>query len=97
MAEINEALISGFLTYGKLEELEHDALELALVADILAADADYLSRAGVPEDSAQWRLCLYGMALHDYDHRDDPAAQQAYPLAVRLKIDQLKQSNFIYG
>lgn len=98
MAEISDELVAGFLQYAKLEELAEDEHELALVrGTFLPAAADYLAGAGVPEDSAQWRLALYGMALHDYDHRDDPAAQQAYPLSVRLKIDQLKQRNFTYG
>lgn len=98
MAQISEELVTGFLQYAKLEELAEDENELALVRNLfLPAAADYLAGAGVPEDNAQWRLTLYGMALHDYDHRDDPAAQQAYPPALRLKIDQLKQRNFIYG
>ena len=95
MAQISEDLVTGFLQYAKLEELAEEEDELALIRDLfLPAAADYLAGAGVPEESPQWRLTLYGMALHDYDHRDDPAAQQAYPLAVRLKIDQLKQRNF---
>lgn len=97
MANITSELVSSFLTYGKLEEIAEDEAEIALVRDFLRGAVDYLDGAGVPQSSPQWRLALFAMALHDYDHRDDPSAQQAYPLALRLKIDQLKQRNFNYG
>ena len=85
-------LLSFCLQYAKLEDLEGD--ELSLVSDtLLPAIIEYLEGAGVRQADAPWnlyKLVCGAMLLHDYDHRDDTQAQQAYPIAVRNKINQLK-------
>lgn len=90
--QLREELLNFCLQYAKLDDAEES--EQALVRDlILPAAVEYLEGAGVLQSTApeaSYRLVLAAMVLHDYDHRDDQNAQQAYPLSLRLKINQLK-------
>ena len=89
---IREELLDYCLKYARLDDADED--EKVIVSDlILPAALDYLEGAGVSQSSAPealFKLVLAAMVLHDYDHRDDISAQQAYPLSLRLKINQLK-------
>ena len=95
--QVSGELVTRCLQYCKLEEIQENEAELALFKDFMAGAASYLAKNNIPEDDPQYRLILFGMTLHDYDHRDDVQSIQAYPANIRLKIDQLKQTNFNYG
>ena len=96
-ATITADLVTRCLQYCKLEEIADNPDERALFIDFMAGAASYLAKNNIPEDDPQYRLILFGMTLHDYEHRDDVQSIQAYPANIRLKSDQLKQANFNYG
>lgn len=93
-------LVSRCLQYMKAEEIENNPAELSLVQDMLASAIEYLDAAGVKrleKTAARYDLLVCAMTLHEYDHRDDDKAAVAFPLTIRLKINQLKADSLIFS
>lgn len=97
---VSADLMHRCLKYMKAEEIEEDPDEFALVQALMTSAIEYLDAAGIKrldKTAARYDLLVCAMTLHDYDHRDDDKATVAYPLAVRLKINQLKIDSLIFS
>lgn len=65
----------------------------ALIQGLMAAAARYLDNGGIPEPEGEdelYDLCVKGLVLHWYDHRDDVGGETPVPQGLRPVITQLK-------
>ncbi len=83
-------------TYMRFDDLgledDEKAAEEAVIDELRQAAIQYLEANGVREREGDlvYDLAIKGMTLHDYDHRDDPALHEDYPLGTRSRINHLK-------
>lgn len=64
-----------------------------VISALHQAAVQYLTAAGItePDDDAElYWLCVWGLTLHYYDHRDDTGSESPFPLGLRPIITQLK-------
>ncbi len=83
MSDIQEAKL-----YMRIDEPDDDAL----VGSLYAAAEEYMRNAGILEDrgSYLYKLALWGLMLHWYEHPQALADGQQIPEGTRIIINQLK-------
>lgn len=83
MSDIQEAKL-----YMRIDEPDDDAL----VGSLYAAAEEYMRNAGVRADSGSYlyKLALWGLMLHWYEHPQSLADGRQIPEGTRIIINQLK-------
>ena len=94
MANISTAALAECKLFMKVDTDADDAV----IKLMMAAAIEYLRNAGIAESwSELYKLCVYALTLHYYDHRNDLDTDKVMPAALHAKITQLKMDSFVTG
>ena len=95
----DEAAVAACMAYMQKTAGE-DPADDVLVQTLMTAAAEYLKGAGIyrtAETASRYDLCLWGLTLHWYDHRDSVGSELSIPANLRPLMNQLKACGLAGG